>query len=84
MSRKVTLTIRSRNPVMNYIFYFGFGILTHLIAWGGEWYGLYSLALVVFWPFYLIFWLGFWAILLGAVIFAVIFALDFFGVKKIF
>lgn len=69
---------------MNYVFYFGLGIITHLIAWGGAWFGLYSLALVVFWPFYLIFWLGIWAIGLAALLFIVALMLDVTGVYKIF
>lgn len=37
---------------MNYMIYFGIGILVHLMSWGGELYGLYSIALLVFWPFF--------------------------------
>lgn len=51
---------------MKTMFYFGFGILTHLIFWGGEFYGLYSFALLVFWPFFLM-----WQLILLGVFYVV-------------
>lgn len=69
---------------MGYVFYFGFGILTHLITWGSSWFGLASLALVIFWPFYLFFWLGLWVVVIALIVFTIAFVLDFFGVKGIF
>jgi hypothetical protein len=69
---------------MGYVFYFGFGILTHLIAWGSGWFGLASLALVIFWPFFVVFWVGVWALIIGTVIFVLAFLADYFGVARIF
>lgn len=52
---------------MRTMVYFSFGILVHLIAWGGTWWGLWSVALLIFWPFYVMWWMG-----IGIVVIAVI------------
>lgn len=66
---------------MGYIFYMGLGIIVHLIFWGGQWFGLSSLALIIFWPVYLFFVIGFWALLVVLVIAGAAFLLDKMGVN---
>jgi len=65
---------------MKTIFYFGFGILTHLVAWGSGWFGMASAALVIFWPFYilwqLVLFMGFYVLPLVVIVIAVAYIYD--------
>lgn len=51
---------------MRILTYLAFGALIHWIFWGTAWFGVASFALLVLWPFFIIFW--FWVVIAFAVV----------------
>ena len=65
---------------MGVVFYLGIGIITHLIAWGGALFGMNSMALMVFWPIFILWWIilfiGFYIIPIVVIVVAASFIYD--------